>query len=107
MDAGDDTLRALSGLDTVLFFQIMNWPGAIFLVGASVVIIRSGLMPHWLGFLGCAIAAAGVVSGLWIFSGDPGGALGGGLGTVSFLGTQIWVLVTALLMIRSGRSARA
>ncbi len=107
VDASDDTLRALSGLDTMLFFQIMNWPGAIFLVGASIVMIRSGLMPQWLGLLGCAIAAAGAVSGLWVFSGDPGGALGGGLGTVSFLGTQIWILVTAVMMIRSGRPARA
>ena len=107
VDASDDTLRALSGLDTMLFFQVMNWPGAIFLVGASVVIIRSGLMPQWLGFLGCTIAAAGALSGLWIFSGDPGGALGDGLGTISFLGTQIWVLVTAVLMMRSGRTARA
>lgn len=101
----DDTLQALAALDTMIFFQIMNWPTAIFLIGASVVIIQSGVLPRWLGWAGVVIALAGVVSGLWIFSGDPNGALGGGLGGVAFIGNRIWVLVAGALMILGRVSA--
>jgi hypothetical protein len=60
----DDTLIALNGLDQIIFVSIMNWAGAIFLVGASVVIIQSGVLSKWIGWLGLLVALAGVVGSL-------------------------------------------
>lgn len=101
----DETLRALNAFDTIIFFSIMNWPQAIFLLGASVVIIQSGVMPKWIGWLGGVLAVLGPISSLWIFSGDNEGFLGGVVGTVSFLGFQVWMLATAITMIRSSDTA--
>ena len=98
----DETLQTLNAFDTMIFFAIMAWPTAIFLLGASVVIAQSGVMPKWLGWSGGAVALLGVISALWTFSGDSDGFLGGGVGTVSFLGTQLWILAVAITMIRSG-----
>ena len=85
----------------MLFFAIMTWPAAIFLLGASVVIVQSGVLPKWLGWVGGVFAVAGVIGALWTFSGDSGGILGGGFGFVGFLGAQLWILVVAITMIRS------
>lgn len=98
----DDTLQALAGLDTMIFFEIVSWPTAIFLIGASVEIVQSGVMPRWLGWAGFVIAGLGIVSGLWILSGDANGALGAGVGTVAFIGNRLRVLAAGAVMIRGG-----
>ncbi len=79
----------------------MAWPTAIFLLGAAAVIIRSGVLPKWIGWLGTAVAVIGVVGASWILSGDSEGFLGAGLGTISFLGGHVFTLAAAIAMIRS------
>ena len=36
----DETPRTLGAFDTMIFFALMSWPAAIFLLGASVVILQ-------------------------------------------------------------------
>lgn len=98
----DETMVTLNAFDSVIFFSIMAWPSAIFLLGASVVIIRSGVLPKWIGWLGVAVAVIGVIGAAWILSGDSQGFLGGGLGTISFLGMQVFTLAAAITMLRDG-----
>lgn len=97
----DDTVVAIASLDTMLFFAIIPWLDAAFLACVSIVIIQSGVMPKWLGWLGCVAAVAAALSGLWVFSGDPGNFFGAGLGTVAFLGSRAWTLLAAAFLIRS------
>lgn len=102
----DDTLIALNGLDQIIFFSIMNWAGAIFLVGASVVIIQSGVQSRWIGWLRLFVALAGVVGSLWLFSGDSGGFFAIP-STISFLGSLVWAIAASVGMIRSHSHATA
>lgn len=97
----DETLKTLTAFDSIIFFTIMAWPSAVFLVGASVVILQSGVLPKWIGWLGSAVALSGVLGALWILSGNPDGFLGAGLGTVGFLGNLVWILAVSVSMIRS------
>lgn len=99
--ASDGLLVAVTALDTVAFFTLAPWATALFVVPASVVMLQTRIMPTWLGALGCLVGLGSVVGGLWIFSGDPTGALGGGVAFVAFLGLQIWVLITAVFLIRA------
>lgn len=103
----DETLKTLTAFDSIIFFTIMAWPSAVFVVGASVVILQSGVLPKWIGWLGSAVALAGVVGALWILSGDPDGFLGAVLGTVGFLGNLVWILAVSVSMIRSTPQARS
>ncbi len=96
----DETMVTLNAFDSMIFFSIMAWPTAIFLLGASTVIIQSGVFPKWIGWLGVAIAVIGVVGSAWILSGDSEGFLGAGLGTISFLGMHVFTLATAIAMLR-------
>lgn len=97
--ASDGVLTTLASLDTLTFYVTMNWAVAVFIGAAAVVMLRSRVMPAWLGYLGVVIALASAASGLWILSGDPENAFGA-LGMVGFLGTQIWVIGTSVQLLR-------
>jgi hypothetical protein len=97
----DEMVRTLAAFDTMLFFSIMTWPTAVFLLGASVVIVQSGVLPKWIGWAGGVFALSGVIGALWIFSGDSEGFVGAAFGAVGFFGMHLWILVVAIAMIRS------
>lgn len=101
--ASDGLLVTLTALDSVVFFVAGPWTEALFVVAASLVMMRSKIMPVWLGALGCVASAVAVVGTLWILSGDPTGVLG----TLTFaggFGTLLWMLITSVFMIRSRQS---
>jgi len=98
----DDTMQTLNAFDTVLFFAIMNWAVALFVLGASVVIIQSGVMAKWIGWFGAVLALLSPIASLWLFSGDDGNFFGEVVGTVAFLGNLVWTLAVAITMVRSG-----
>lgn len=102
--ASDETVKALSLFDTVIFTAIVPWGLAVFLVGASVVILQSGVMAKWIGWLGSVLALLVVVGSLWPFTGDPEGFFGI-VGLIGFPpGFLIWTLAVAITMIRSSNS---
>lgn len=100
VDLTDGTVLALNALDQILFFAMMNWAGALFVVGASIVILRSSVMATWIGWLGVVLAVAGVVAPLWTFSGDSGGFFEVP-STISFFGTLVWTVAVSVELIRS------
>lgn len=101
--APDGLLVTLSALDAVVFFVIAPWTSALFIVAASLVMVQTRVMPVWLGALGCVAGAVSVISGLWIFDGDPESTLGG-LGFVGGLLGLIWVVITSVFLIRSAKA---
>ena len=77
----------------------------MFLLGASVVILQSGVMAKWLGWLGLLIVLLFAVGTLWPFTGDEESFLAI-LTYIGFMGFLIWTLGAAISMIRSdSRSA--
>ncbi len=105
-EVSDATLVALARFDTVIFTAVMPWALALFLAASSVVILRSGVLAKWIGWLGAAGALLLVIGALWIFGEDDESFLA----ILFFIGLLIgvlWVLVVGITMIRSDERATA
>jgi hypothetical protein len=73
---------------------------------ASVVIIRTGALPSWLGWLGGLLSLAFLVSGLAVFVDRGPLASGGPYGYIVFGVFFLWVLLASILLVqRVGRPA--
>ena len=101
-DYSDSTLRALMNLDVTLYTTIMPWGLALFLTGASIVILRSGVLWKWLGWLGLVAALVMVIGTFWVIDGDEEGFLGI-LVWIGITATLLWSLLSGVAMIRSAR----
>lgn len=77
----------------------MPWTSAIFVIAASVMMLRSGAMPAWLGGLGILAGVASVLGGTWIFSGDPGHTVAD-VGFIGDLAAMLWVAIASVFLIR-------
>jgi hypothetical protein len=100
----DSTVLALMSLDAVLFGSIMPWGLAVFLTGASVVILRSGVLWKGLGWLGLGAALVMVISVFWVLDGDIDGPLAS-VGLVGVFAMFLWALLTGIAMIRMEEAA--
>ena len=98
--ASDDLLVALSALDSVVFFVLLPWATAMYVIFASVLMIQTRAMPPWLAGLGCVAGVVSVIGGTWIFSGDPAGGVSG-LGLIGEVAVFIWMLIASVFLIRS------
>jgi len=98
--ASDDTVKTLAAFDSIIFGAVVPWGVAVFLIGASVVILQSGVMAKWLGWLGLLASLVIAIGTLWPFTGDEAGFLGllTIIGMISFL---VWTLGASITMIRS------
>jgi len=99
-DASDDVLLTLSALDSVVFFVLIPWTTAMYVIFASVLMLQTRAMPFWLAGLGCFAGLVSVVGGTWVFSGDPAGGVAV-LGLLGGLAVFIWTLIASVLLIRS------
>ena len=84
-----------------LLIAFASFPAAAFLVSASVVIRRSGVLPNWLGWAGLVVAAAELVgaasfaqAGVLRPQGDLVAVQAGANGLL------LWVLATSAIMLR-------
>ncbi len=105
--ASDSTVKTIASIDTVIYFAIIPWAQAVFLLGASVVIVKSGVLPKWLGWFGLLIALVLAIGTFWVLTGDETSFLGllvVPIGGIAFL---LWILATAYNMIRSDSAATA
>jgi glucan phosphoethanolaminetransferase (alkaline phosphatase superfamily) len=98
--ASDETVKTLAAFDTVIFSAILPWGMAVFLLGASVVILQSEIMAKWIGWLGLLVALLTAIGTLWPFTGDEESFLGI-LVFIGLFGFLIWTLGAAISMIRS------
>lgn len=105
-DLSDETLVALARFDTVVFAAVLPWGFALFVSTASLVIVRSGVLARWIGWLGLVAALAMVIGPLWVFSEDDENFLA----IVTFVGmavVMLWILITGIAMLRpTGEPAR-
>jgi hypothetical protein len=102
--ASDETVKTLAAFDTLAFAAIAPWGLAVFLLGASVVILQSGVMAKWLGWLGLVATLLIVIGTLWPFTGDDESFVA----ILTFIGftlALIWSLGASIEMIRSDSSS--
>jgi len=99
-DLSDEILVAVHQMDALLYSSVMPLAIALFLAPASIVILRSGVLWKWLGWLGLAVALLSVIGALWPLDGDSEGFLA----IIGFVGGFIlffvWVLIASIGMIR-------
>jgi Domain of unknown function (DUF4386) len=91
------TLRFAYVLSTNLAFAVVVGV-AVFLAAFSVVIVRTGAYPKWLGWVGILIALISVVAAAAVSSTRDVFMV---LGFVAFLGSTLWLIVISILMMRS------
>ncbi len=84
----DGILRFVMYTDVVAYGFVFAFGFALMAFAASVVILRTGALARWLGWLGSASAAALVIGGLWIVSGDESGVLA----IVGYVGLALWLV---------------
>lgn len=95
----DSTVRLLMYLDAHIFSTVVPWGFALFLSGASVVILRTGVLWRWLGWFGCLLSLVLVVGAAWLIDGD----LEGVLHNMVWIGitlTLLWTLLVGVAMLR-------
>jgi hypothetical protein len=95
----DGVVQAFVRADMLIYSTILPWGLALFLVGASVVMVRGRSFPTWLGWLGLAASAVMAVGALWPIDGDPEGALAI-VGMVGMLAGFVWILLGGALLAR-------
>jgi hypothetical protein len=103
-DRTDPALVRLA-YDTALLASgvLINFPAAIFLGAASVVIWRSRVLPRLLSYLGGGGALVCIIAGFSLARSGPM-APGGFIGyLLTFLIFTLWVLVTSILLVRRAR----
>ena len=94
----DALVRTLVQMDAIAYQFGMGWGIALFVAAASVVVLRSGVLWKWLGWLGLASALLHVVGALWIIDGDSDSVLAI-LALVSFLAAIAWMLLAGIAMV--------
>lgn len=99
-EASDGLLLTLSALDSVVFFVLMPWTSAMFIIFASVLIAQTRIMPTWLAGLGVVAGVVSVIGGTWLLSGDPDSAISG-VGFIGELAGMLWILIASVFLIRS------
>lgn len=93
--------RALFDLGDMVF-GLSSFTAAVFVEGAAVGILRTRLLPRWVGLLGTVLVSVLLANAaVRLFT---GGSAGAALGTVSFLALLAWVLlVSGSLTLRGAR----
>ena len=87
-------------------FTLSSFTAVVLVAAASVVIIRTGALPSWLGWLGGLLSLAFLVSGFAVFVESGPLASGGAYGYIVFGVFFLWVLLASMLLVqRVGRPA--
>lgn len=73
---------------------------------ASLVALRFGGLPRWLGWIGAVVAAASFLGTFTIVESSPGEGPLGGVWFFSWLAFTLWVLLTSIVLtLRTGAEA--
>lgn len=99
-DLSDETLVALARLDTVIFIGVLPWALALFAAAASLLVLRTGVLARWIGWLGAAGALLLVIGTLWLFTEDDQSVLAW-FGFIGLPVIALWILAVSVAMIRS------
>lgn len=97
----------VGGLTVMLFefgavmVSLIGIAAALPLTAAGLGVLRTHMMPDWLGYLAFLAAVVSVVGAFGIFVSDGAFAAGGAvMGMVPFLLTAVWILCGSYFMVR-------
>jgi hypothetical protein len=97
-DVGDDSMIRLAlTMDNFAFYRL-PFALAPFLLGSSLVILRTGVLWRWLGIAGLIVGLASLGTPLGALASDPE-SLGGGFVFLAFMLTNLWILLASINML--------
>jgi hypothetical protein len=96
----DAVLRLIAYADAYMFSVIITVGLALFLVATAIVILRTGALWKWLGWLGLVIALIGLIGTSWPLDGDPEGVLAS-MGFSTFPLFAVWSLLVGISLLRT------
>jgi hypothetical protein len=108
-DLDPSTIRGMWDSGLVIFSFALG-AGITTLIGAeSVLALRNGALPRWLGAAGVAIALLELVYGVVSTFKETGAfsAADGAIGLIGFLLFGLWVLATSIVLVRKAGAATA
>jgi hypothetical protein len=103
-DVPDGVVLALMNGHLLVFGAIVPWGFALFAIGASAVVLRTGILWRWLGWLGLGAATLMLLGTFWVLDGDPEGPLGI-VGYIGFFATLLWSLLAGYALMSTEESA--
>lgn len=110
MSAGDQTIDD-SSIKLMAYagdygFSAIGFGFALTVLSASIVMLRTGVIAKWTGYLGFLVAIVNIIGSAWVIDGDPEGALAmfGWLGFITF---GVWVLGTCIMLLRQPQTNAA
>ena len=80
---------------STILFAYLGFTAAAFVLGASIVMLRTKLLPAWVAGLGAVSALLWVVGGAQVSSGRDVFA---GIGFAAFLVWSLWIVVVSVLL---------
>lgn len=97
-------LQAVWNLNTLALVPVGSSAGA-FCLAAALVILRTRILPAWLGWIGVLAAAAGVIATFYLVADDPDSPLGTPANLGGFLLSMLFILLLSIFMvIRLGKT---
>lgn len=82
-------------------FVVSGALSGIAMTGASVVILRTGVFPRWLGWAGALFAVAAILGSAAIVENDPAG-LFAAVNDLAWLTYFLWIAALAVLLVFAG-----
>jgi hypothetical protein len=100
-------LQAVWNLNTLALVPIGS-SAAVFCLAIALVILRTRVLPAWLGWIGALAAVGGVLAVFYLVAGDPKSPLGTPANLGGFLLSMLFILLVSIFMVtRLGRAEPA
>jgi hypothetical protein len=100
-------LQAVWNLNTLALVPIGSSAG-VFCLAIALIILRTRVLPAWLGWIGVLAAVAGVLAVFYLVADDPDSPLGTPANVGGFLLSMLFILLLSIFMvIRLGKTEPA
>jgi hypothetical protein len=101
----DSTIKMLMYMSDYGFAGISLGFGLI-AVTAGVLMVLTGAVAKWTGYLGMVVAVINVIGAAWVIDGDQEGALAA-LAVIGLLTFAIWILCVSIMLLRQPQATAA
>jgi hypothetical protein len=91
-------LQAVWNLNTLALVPIGSSAG-VFCLAIALVILRTRVLPAWLGWIGVLAAVAGVIATFYLLADDPDSPLGTSANLGGFLLSMLFILLLSVFMV--------
>jgi len=94
----DDSTTMAMVLASSYSFAVGQLAIALFLGSAGLLVVRSGIIWRWSGFIALIGAPLLIVGAAWPIDGDEHGVIGA-FGLIGFLFVLVWTLITSIALV--------